>query len=82
MSAETPSDIIGSILERYKWKKVLAPKTWLPKVPGTELVGFCRDQDEYIPPGGAIAAFMRPKPSRARDTLHALGIDPSKEQGK
>jgi hypothetical protein len=30
----------SSILERYKWKKVLAPKTWLPKVPGTELVGF------------------------------------------
>lgn len=40
MSDETSGPGADSILERYKWKKVLAPKTWLPKVPGTELVGF------------------------------------------
>ena len=29
-----------SILERYKWKKVVAPKAWKPKLPGDELAGF------------------------------------------
>jgi len=29
-----------SILERYRWKEVHAPKPWLPKIPGTELAGF------------------------------------------
>ncbi len=29
-----------SILERYQWKEVHAPKSWYPKMPGTELVGF------------------------------------------
>lgn len=29
-----------SILERYEWKEVHAPKAWYPKMPGEELVGF------------------------------------------
>lgn len=30
----------ASILERYEWKEVHAPKAWYPKTPGAELVGF------------------------------------------
>ena len=30
----------SSILERYQWKEVHAPKAWYPKMPGEELVGF------------------------------------------
>jgi hypothetical protein len=40
MSDEASGPRAGSILERYRWKKVLAPKSWLPKLPGTELAGF------------------------------------------
>jgi len=30
----------ASILERYHWKEVHAPRGWYPTVPGSELVGF------------------------------------------
>lgn len=40
-SGETLAEpVTQSILERYEWKEVHAPKAWYPKMPGTELVGF------------------------------------------
>jgi len=33
-----------AILDRYKWKKVQAPRTWTPKEIGDELVGFYHGQ--------------------------------------
>lgn len=42
----TPAEMLAhepgaqSILQRYQWKEVHAPKPWYPKMPGTELVGF------------------------------------------
>jgi len=38
--ADAEVDAGKTILERYRWKEVHAPKTWYPKIPGTELVGF------------------------------------------
>jgi hypothetical protein len=37
---ESLSAASSSVRERYHWKEVHAPKTWYPKMPGAELVGF------------------------------------------
>ncbi len=35
-----PREVGDSLVSRYEWKKVEAPKTWRPKHNGEELVGF------------------------------------------
>jgi hypothetical protein len=41
-AADTIANASGvqTILDRYKWKEVHAPKTWHPTMPGSELAGF------------------------------------------
>lgn len=39
MSEEKPKETVD-LRARYAWKQVEAPKTWRPKMPGEELVGY------------------------------------------